>query len=351
MPAHGSRRERYRRALTHIARAFGTMAAICEEEYIFTWLAWDGDNMLASGGILDYGAIRQFGAKHDKYRYDDDDRFSTTLTEQRYWARQLVQVFAQSAHFARTRRKLNLRRFRNARCVRQFDAWFEREREWRTLWHLGFSPKQIELLRSRGRSEIGDLRRALAFFEELKIARGISRLNDGFTHRPVFLIRNLLRQLPAFYLNECSGKPGEIMEPEQFCRTMAASYASRFDLRLTPTRIARAKNFQKCYQRLIAAAGPYEKVLRQMAQRSAVINHPHRMTGNASIQVVDQIISMRAELSPAELQSVMDSFIESQTLLPGQWKPISRRQTQGNSAKARLLRAIQQELEECKETV
>jgi hypothetical protein len=47
----------------------------------------------------------------------------------------------------------------------------------------------------------------------------------------------------------------------------------------------------------------------------------------------------------------MDSFIESQTLLPGQWKPISRRQTRGNSAKARLLRAIQQELEECKETV
>ena len=85
---------------TYIARAYGKLAAICEEEYIFNWLAWDGDNMLASGAILDYGSIRQFAAKHDKYRYDDVDRFSSTLTEQRYWVRELVKVFAQAAHFA-----------------------------------------------------------------------------------------------------------------------------------------------------------------------------------------------------------------------------------------------------------
>ena len=157
-------RERYRRALTYIARSYGTLAAVCEEEYIFNWLSWDGDNMLASGSILDYGSIRQFASKHDKYRYDDVDRFSTTLTEQRRWARELVKVFAQACDFARTGRKRNLSRFKNVRCLRHFDAWFEREREWRTLWRLGFTPQQIEILRKRGRSEIGDLRRALSFF-------------------------------------------------------------------------------------------------------------------------------------------------------------------------------------------
>ena len=30
--------------------------ALLEEEYIFNWLAWDGDNILASGAILDYGS-------------------------------------------------------------------------------------------------------------------------------------------------------------------------------------------------------------------------------------------------------------------------------------------------------
>src|SRR5439155_21879396 len=199
IPASADQRERYRRALTYLARSYGRLAAICEEEYIFNWLAWDGDNLLASGAILDYGSIRQFAAKHSKYRYDDVDRFSSTLTEQKFWAREIVKVFAQAFDFARTGRKRNLRRFKNARCLKQFDAWFELEREWRTLWRLGFSPEQIETLRHRGRREIGDLRRALSFFEEIKVARGMEKLSDGITHKPVFLIRNLLRELPAFY--------------------------------------------------------------------------------------------------------------------------------------------------------
>jgi hypothetical protein len=175
-------KEGYRSALTYIARSYGQLAAICEEEYIFNWLAWDGDNMLASGAILDYGSIRQFAAKHDKYRYDDVDRFSSSLTEQKHWARELVKVFAQAFHFARTGRKHNLRRFKNARCLKQFDAWLAREREWRTLWHLGFSPAQIEILRDKGRAEIGDLRRALEFFEDIKFASGMIKLSYGITH-------------------------------------------------------------------------------------------------------------------------------------------------------------------------
>jgi uncharacterized protein YdiU (UPF0061 family) len=351
MPAHGSLRNRYRRMLTHIARSYARLAAICEEEYIFTWLAWDGDNMLASGAVLDYGSIRQFAAKHDKYRYDDVDRFSTTLTEQRYWARELVKVFAQAAHFARTGQKLPLRQFKNARCLRQFDAFFEREREWRLLWHLGFDQQQIEILRNKGRSEIGDLRRALSFFEDVKVARGIEKLNDGVTHSPVFLIRNLLRELPAFYLNECNASPGAMMDPQRFCQVMAASYASRNDLKLTSTRIARARNFQKCYQRLIGVLGPYEQVLRDIAERSAVINYEHRITGNAIIQVVDEIIRAKPELSPNEIQSAMDRFIESQVLVPEQFKPIDTAETEDDSASARLLRAMRRELIDCKETV
>jgi hypothetical protein len=76
------------------------------------------------------------------------------------------------------------------------------------------------------------------------------------------------------------------MDAERFCQTMAASYATRRDLKMTSTRIARAKNFQQCYQRLIRAAGPYEAVLRLIQQRSATINYEHRMTGNGVIFAV-----------------------------------------------------------------
>jgi uncharacterized protein YdiU (UPF0061 family) len=347
----GDEAQRYARALEYVARSYGQLAAILEEEYIFHWLAWDGDNMLAHGAILDYGSIRQFAAKHDKYRFDDVDRFSSTLTEQRFWARELVKVFAQAIHFIRTGKKPNLREFKNARCLKQFDESFESEREWRTLWRLGFSPEQIAKLRKTGKSEIIDLRRALSFFETQKIARGMEKLSDGITHSPVFLIRNLLRKLPAYYVNECGSKFGAIMEPDEFCRTMIASYASRRDMRLTTTRATLAKNFQKCYQRLIAAAGPYEQVLKQMAKRSQVINFEHRITGNAMIGIATQLMEVKDKVTRNDLQTAMDRFIESQILIPERWRPLDPNETTLNTAKSRLLNALMQELEQSKETV
>jgi uncharacterized protein YdiU (UPF0061 family) len=351
LPPHLSRRERYRRVLTYIARSYGKLAAICEEEYIFNWLAWDGDNVLATGAILDYGSIRQFAAKHSKYRYDDIDRFSSSLVEQKFWARELVKVFAQAIDFALHGRKRKLRAFKNDPILKQFDLWFEREREFRMLWRLGFTPEQIESLRKRGRREINDLRRALSFFEEIKVARGMKKVSDGITHAPVFLIRNLLRELPTFYIDECGGQFGAMMDANRFCRTMAASYASRRDLRMTETRASRAENFQRCYQRLIAAAGPYETTLAEVRERSAVINYEHRMTGNGIIDAVEKIMAKRERLTRRQIQSSVDRFIESQILIPGQWKPITDAELAGDDPRTQLLREMQSQVEVCKETI
>src|SRR6185312_5446965 len=343
--------ERYRTALEYIAESYGRMAAVLEEEYIFTWLAWDGDNVLASGAIIDYGSVRQFAAKHDKYRYDDVDRWSTCLTEQRYWARQLVKAFAQAAHLARSGCRKNLAAFDDAACLRTYDKAFNDERDRRLLWRLGFTAAQARNLMQTARKEINDFRRALVFFEDLKIAKGVEKLGDGITHRPVFLIRNLLRELPRYYRDECRGRLGAMMPAETFCRIMAASYSDPADLRMTPTREARVRNFQSCYQRLIAKAGRHGNVLRTVARRSAVINFEHRMTGDASIHIVNHVIDSKDRLSRDELQAILDRFIESQVLIPGQWKPIESRELSRRSDKSRLLRKLLRELDECKETV
>jgi hypothetical protein len=342
---------RYRKAIQYLARSYGQMAALLEEEYIFTWLAWDGDNVLASGAILDYGSVRQFAAKHDKYRYDDVDRWSTCLTEQRYWARQLVKIFAQAAQFALSGRWENLRKFDDAPCMRTYDRAFSRERDRRLLWRLGFTPQQSARLMKSGRREIADLRRALVFFEDLKISAGVEETADGVTHRPVFLIRNLLRRLPDFYLNDSGGRRGELMPADMFCRIMAASYATPADVRMTKTREARARNFQACYQRLIAKAGPYKKVLATVCRRSAVVNFEHRMTGDAIIHIVNHVIEHKRYLDRNQLQSAIDRFIESQVLIPGEWRPIEKHELKKSTGKSALLRRVCKELEECKETV
>ena len=90
--------ERYAKALDYFARSYAKLAALLEEEYIFNWLSWDGDNMLASGAILDYGSIRQFAKARQVSLQRRRSLFGFTC-EQRGWARTLVQVFAQAMGF------------------------------------------------------------------------------------------------------------------------------------------------------------------------------------------------------------------------------------------------------------
>jgi uncharacterized protein YdiU (UPF0061 family) len=347
--------QRYSTALDHFARSYAKLAALLEEEYIFNWLSWDGDNMLASGAILDYGSIRQFAAKHDKYRFKDVDRYSASLAEQRGWARTLVQVFAQAMDFIDTGVKKRLDSFKDARCVTVFDKAFAAERERRMLWRIGFTPEQICYLMENAQKEIGDFDRSLSYFEDRKVSKGIEKLPDGFTHSPVFLIRNLLRHLPAYYVAQAitrSDDESAYMPEEIFLRIMAASYVGRKDLQVTPARAAQVQSFQASYLRLAAAlGGPLDMVLKTLQERSAVINHRHRITGDAVTLIIEEVIAMKDKIKIDGLQEAIDAFIDSQILIPGKWQPVPPEQLTSNTLKSRLLLKIHENLEAYKESI
>ena len=346
---------RYATALDYFARSYAKLAALLEEEYIFNWLSWDGDNMLASGAVLDYGSIRQFAAKHDKYRFKDVDRFSASLAEQRGWARTLVQVFAQAMAFIQSGEKESLNNFKNSACLRVFDDAFAKQRDQRMLWRIGFTPEQISYLMNNAQKEIRDFDRSLSYFEDRKVGKGIEKLPDGFTHNPVFLIRNLLRLLPAYYVAQTISRVDDTsayMPDEIFCRIMAASYVGKSDLKLTPTRAAHVKDFQECYLRLVAAfGGPFELVLKTLQERSAVINHRHRITGDAVTWIIEEVIAMKGKIRTDGLQDAIDAFIDSQVLIPGKWQPVPPEKLQSNTLKSLLLQKIQQNLEAYKESI
>ena len=353
LPRNGS--ARYLKALDYLARSYGRMAAVLEEEYIFNWLAWDGDNMLASGAILDYGSIRQFAAKHDKYRFKDVDRYSASLAEQRGWARALVQVFAQAMAFILSGAKGNLRAFKDADCLTVFDHAFEAERDYRILWRIGFTPEQIDRLAQRAQKEIKDFHRALSYFEDLKVAKGIEKTSDGFTHKPVFLIRNLLRMLPAYYIAQTISKVDDrsaYMPQDIFCKIMAASYVGKRDLLSTPARVSQVENFQECYLRLIAALDePFDTMLKTLQERSAIINHRHRMTGDAITFIIEEVIAIEGKIKINGLQEALDAFINSQVLIPGKWHPVPLDQLKPHTLKFRLLHKMQENLEEYNESI
>jgi len=348
-------KDRYTKALDYFARSYAKLAALLEEEYIFNWLSWDGDNMLASGAMLDYGSIRQFAAKHDKYRYKDVDRYSASLAEQRGWARTTIQVFAQAMSFITSGVKENLNNFKNAECLRVFDESFARERDERMLWRIGFTPEQIAYLMSNAQKEIRDFDRSLSYFEDRKVTKGIEKLPDGFTHNPVFLIRNLLRLLPAYYVAQTASRVDDTsayMPDEIFCRIMAASYVGKNDLKPSATTTSHVKDFQECYLRLVAVlGGPFDMVLKTLQERSAIINHRHRITGDAVTWIIEEVIAIKGKIRIDGLQDAIDAFIDSQVLIPGKWQPVPPEKLNSNTLKSQLLQKIQQNLETYKESI
>jgi hypothetical protein len=195
----------------------------------------------------------------------------------------------------------------------------------------------------------------LTYFEDLKVSRGIEKLPDGFTHKPVFLIRNLLRQLPAYYVAQTLNRVDDesaYMPDDLFLRVMAASYVGKRDLQLTPSRRAHVKNFQQCYLRLIAALGePIDESLKALQERSAIINHRHRLTGDALVYIIEEVIAITGKINVNGLQEALDAFIDSQVLVPGRWQPVAPEQLKPKNLKTRLLITIQENLEEYKESI
>jgi hypothetical protein len=308
--------------------------------------------MLASGALLDYGSIRRFAAKHNKYRYEDVDVFSTSLTEQRFWARRTVQTFAQAVRWIISKRYRPLSAFSDDPCLSLFDTCFTRERLKRMLWRTGFTPGQSDRLLKKEAGAVQEFRRALNYFEDVKTATGTKEVADGIDHPPVFLVRHILGELPRYFLEHRRRGEWPLMPAEQFCEIMAASYTDTADLQLTETRRQKAESFQHVYRRLIRAAGNNEgRTLRTVAERSSVVNYIYRSTGDGISWIIYEIMKLKDRVNRQELQDITNRFIESQVLVPGKWRPIRQEETAGRSLKARLLRKIQQTLKECNELI
>jgi len=345
-------KKRYQAALEYIARTYAKLAAVLEEEYIFSWLAWDGDNMLASGALLDYGSIRQFAAKHNKYRYEDVDRFSASLTEQRYWARRTVQTFAQAVDWIISKRSRPLQEFRDDPCVSLFDQCFRQERLKRMLWRVGFTPVQTGRLLESHTGTVEEFQGALKYFEDIKTVNGVQKVADGIDHPPVFLVRHILRELPRFILENIRDGEWRFMPAEKFCEIMAASYADTGDLQLTDTRRQKAVRFQQLYRQLIQAAGGDEdRTLRAVAERSSIANYIYRSTGDGLTWIIRDLMQVKDRIRRQELQGIIDRFIESQVLVPGTWRPVTQREVTGRSVRARYLRKILRTLEMFQELI
>jgi uncharacterized protein YdiU (UPF0061 family) len=317
-PRAGEPRARYARLLECVTEDFARAAAQFESEYIFCWMDWDGDNILMDGGIIDYGSVRQFGLFHHEYRYDDVDRLSTKLTEQKSRARYIVQTFAQLVDYVASGRKKNLKQFRRDPALGQFDRRFEAWMDRLLVYKIGFDAAlHDELLRdARFARQLAGFRRLYAGFERVKSRRGLHKVSDGVTHDAIFCLRDALRQLPARYLE------GErCLPPEQFVELMRSSYTSQRDLRLSASRKANILAFQANYWQMIERAAviarqPASDILGEVARRSALINRRERITGDGILVAARRLLRDANLVNHKELYGVFRDFVRDQVLRP-----------------------------------
>ncbi len=319
--------KKYAKVLEYFAQDFAKFAATLDVEYIFAWLDWDGDNVLANAGIIDYGSVRQFGLRHDQYRYDDTDRFSTTLTEQKDKARLTVQVFAQLMNFIRTKRKKPLHDFVNDDCLKKFDTHFETHRRDRFLYKMGFSPVQRRKIQSWHLDSFLQFEKCFQYFEKVKANGGIKKTADGINQPAIFNMHNVLRELPVL-LNYTPDPLRNLLPDEEIFELLVAQNLKSKDLvlrnRYRPYLLALQKSYLQLVQHVTIGQRTHE-TLSEISKRTAITCRPDRMTGNALIQIVDEIItaSKKQSFKSERIQKIVDRLILHQGPLP-EVEPVSR---------------------------
>ncbi len=332
-PKQGSRTKRYAQLPVYIAQRLAQATARFESDYLFVWMDWDGDNILMDGGIIDYGSVRQFGLYHHEYRFDDTDRWSTTIPEQKHKARYLVQTFIQMSDFLLRGKKKPIHTFRRHAQLKEFDREFERQLHQHLLYKIGFNESQRDYLLTARKDLVKRFKGVFSYFEKAKSRRGPHKVLDGQSWDAIYCMRDILRELPVYLFEQDAP-----MTPEEFMETMASSYASKRDRTATQAKTRKIREFQKRYRQLVQLTAKYfnkteRTLLLELGMRASIINQYDRVTGNSILEVTGKVLRERKKLSFDEMHKVHQDFIQYQKLQPDPKKKNTR--TNQNSVEHR----------------
>jgi hypothetical protein len=123
-------------------------------------------------------------------------------------------------------------------------------------------------------------------------------------------MRAILRALPVYYRH---GGLDRDFPAQQFYRTMLSGFAKYKDLRMGEKHERQIRRFQSLYKQLIlVAAGKQspKELLNGICQRSQKLCREDRITGNALINIVDEILTHEKKGMPSsQIQNIIDQLI------------------------------------------
>jgi uncharacterized protein YdiU (UPF0061 family) len=317
-PALRSASAKFRHLAHQVALDFARAAATFESEYIFCWLDWDGDNILTDGSILDYGSVRQFGLYHRDYRFEDLDRFSTSIPEQKRKARQIVQRFAQIRDLLLHGHSTPLAKLREDPVLETFDAHFAIEKRRLFLHKLGLDPEEYQALPLQPSEPLRRLMTLHGRFEKCRSSSGPHPVPDGLSWNAVYCMRDVVRELPQRLL-ETLDRGRRQISSEAFLEIAISDFASHEDRAATAYRRRTASLYQRAYLEVLEEiAVTQERGLQQLlsavAPRAAARNPYARMTGDGLAHATRRLANARDRLTPEETYRLIDAFVRSQDL-------------------------------------
>lgn len=308
--------DRYAYFLEKQTEIFAKLSADFESHYIFCWLDWDGDNILMDGGIIDYGSIRQFGLFHHEYRYDDIQRFSTTIKEQKEKAKHIVLSFEQIVDFLRKKKKRSSSVFKGSRNQKKFDQIFKTRKEENLLVKIGLEKEHVEFMMSKNRKLVDKFMKPYSYFERAKSLEGLQKVADGINWSAIFCMRDLLRELPQIYLSR-----KEAVSAQEFVQIGRSNYATDADVALSPYREKMVAHFQKYYSEILDKVSiqfgiPFADLLLKITMRSSIINKYDRVTGDSITTIVAKVMNQKPRLTPEDLHTLIHDFSDYQDFNP-----------------------------------
>ncbi len=335
-----SSKSKYSEMLKELVNSFAKFVAQLEREYIFTWLDWDGDNVLANAGIIDYGSIRQFGLRHDQYRYDDVERLSTNLNEQSQKAKLIIQVFIQLVDFLESKNKKNLKFFNNHPFLKEFENIYEKEKHIVFLKQLGFKPREIKKIYP---DKIDCVIKFMTIFEKLeglKTKGKTEKVADG-VNRPAILN---MKKYTQFVLKQLNSNFWNPIDPTDVFFAIVSESAAAKDKKPNLQLLESLSRSIEAFKDLILSISTpknLELLNSSLYARIKINNQVNKVTGNALLHIVDEIITQRKRgLAHSEIQKVIDNFICSQIPFNYSSGPLKKKNLSKKQSKS-LMHTIQ----------
>ena len=313
-----SKNARYRYFLKKQNELFANLVADFEDDYIFCWLDWDGDNVLMDGGIIDYGSIRQFGLFHHEYRFDDVEQYSTNIKEQKEKAKLIVKSFEQIVEFLITRESPTMTSLKESETQKKFDQIFKKRKVYNLLKRIGFNEMESVFLYKNHLEKITKFSKTFSYFERAKSLEGPINVNDGISWNAIFCLRDVLRELPqVLHIRD-----GEILKHSDFIDIIKSRYATKEDLQKT-TLSKKSREFQKNYLSLVSTVSnkmgrSLTDQLLQISIRSGIINKYDRVTGDSITVIVEKVINSLENTSVDNLYEQVIDFSLLQNTDPDQ---------------------------------